>query len=126
MSEPPRDSVLRALSQAAAAGDRPPRAARHLGQGQQALTVCMALALLAWFGTNLWQRWEDRTQLQAAHQSQEALVNNAAKLRASLDALAADTRRLAEAGNPQAQSLVAALQQRGITIAAPAVSPPSR
>jgi uncharacterized protein HemX len=126
MSEPPRDSVLRALSQAAAAGDRPPYAARHPRQGQQALPLCLALALVTWFGTNLWQRWDDQTQLQTARQSQEALVNNAAKLRTSLDALAADTRRLAEAGNPQAQSLVAALQQRGITIAAPAGSPASR
>jgi hypothetical protein len=52
-------------------------------------------------------------------------VDNAGKLRASLDALAVDTQRLAEAGNPSAKLLVDELRKRGITInpAAPTTSP---
>ena len=53
-------------------------------------------------------------------------VDSAAKLRASLDALASDTQRLADAGNASAALLVAELRKRGVTInaaATPAASP---
>ncbi len=58
----------------------------------------------------------DRGALHKAHAAQQQTVENAAKLRGSLDALAADTQRLADAGNPNAGLLVAELRQRGITI----------
>jgi hypothetical protein len=51
-------------------------------------------------------------------------VDNAGKLRASLDALAADTQRLADTGNANAALLVAELKKRGITIN-PNPSPPA-
>jgi Tfp pilus assembly protein PilN len=58
----------------------------------------------------------DRGALQKAHAAQQQTVDNATKLRGSLDALAADTQRLADAGNPNAGLLVAELRKRGITI----------
>ena len=43
-------------------------------------------------------------------------MDNAGKLRTSLDGLAADTQRLADRGNPTAALLVTELKKRGITI----------
>jgi hypothetical protein len=43
-------------------------------------------------------------------------VDNAGRLRASLDGLAADTQRLADAGNASAALLVTELRKRGVTI----------
>jgi hypothetical protein len=73
-------------------------------------------ALLAWFGLQTWLLMDERASLKTAHSSQQQTVDNAAKLRQSLDALAADTQRLADAGNPNARLLVEELRKRGITI----------
>ena len=43
-------------------------------------------------------------------------MDNAGKLRTSLDSLAADTQRLADRGNANAALLVTELKRRGITI----------
>jgi hypothetical protein len=86
------------------------------------------LALAGWLTLQLLATWEDQQTLQSAHAAQQNTVDNAAKLRNSLDALASDTQRLADAGNPNAGLLVAELRKRGITIntaanrAAPAAS----
>ena len=89
------------------------------------------LALSAWAGAQLIELSSQRTNLQTAHASQQQTVDNAAKLRASLDALASDTQRLANAGNASAALLVDELRKRGVTInltpppaAAPAGSAP--
>jgi hypothetical protein len=84
-----------------------------------------ALTLLVWFAFQSVLLLGDRDALQATRQAQQATVDNAGKLRASLDALAVDTQRLAEAGNPSAKLLVDELRKRGITInpAAPTTSP---
>ena len=74
------------------------------------------LALVVWLGHQAWQLVADRQSLQAAHAAQQPTVDNAAKLRTSLDALAADTQRLADAGNPNAKLLVDELKKRGVTI----------
>jgi hypothetical protein len=69
----------------------------------------------------------ERGALQTAHDAQQQTVENAAKLRGSLDGLAADTQRLADAGNGNAALLVTELRKRGITInpsPAPAASAP--
>ncbi len=91
--------------------------------------LLMALALLLAFGFQAAQLLRERQALQDAHAGQQQTVDNAGKLRASLDALAADTQRLADAGNPNAALLVNELRKRGITInpaaqaAAPAPAP---
>lgn len=73
-------------------------------------------ALLAWFGLQTWLLSEEGATLQAAHASQQQTVDNATKLRQSLDAIAADTQRLADSSNPNARLLVQELRRRGITI----------
>jgi uncharacterized protein HemX len=78
--------------------------------------VLGCLALLLGLGWQTWLLAQDRATLQAAHAGQQQTVDNAGKLRASLDALAADTQRLADTGNASAGLLVAELRKRGITI----------
>jgi hypothetical protein len=81
--------------------------------------VPLLLALLALLATFGWQTsvlLGDREALQAAHAGQQQTVDNAGKLRGSLDGLAADTQRLADGGNSSAALLVAELNKRGITI----------
>ena len=74
------------------------------------------LAVLGWLGFQAWQFNMESQALQAAYASQQQTVDGAAKLRASLDTLAADTQRLADAGNPNARTLVDELKKRGVTI----------
>ena len=86
------------------------------------------LALLGWLAFQTQQLANEREQLQATHAAQQQTVDNAAKLRGSLDALAADTQRMADTGNPNAKLLVEELRKRGITInpqAAAAAKPPT-
>ena len=73
-------------------------------------------ALLGWLGFQTQQLFAERQTLAATHASQQVTVDNAGKLRASLDALAADTQRMAQAGNPNARLLVEELSKRGVTI----------
>jgi hypothetical protein len=83
-----------------------------------------ALALLGWLGFQTWQLYGERQALQAGYASQQQTVENSSKLRASLDALAADTQRMADGGNPNAKLLVDELKKRGITInTSPAAAP---
>ncbi len=74
------------------------------------------LAVLGWFGFQALQLLEDRDTIQTARVAQQQTVDNAARMRASLDALAADTQRMAEAGNVNARTLVDELEKRGVTI----------
>ena len=83
--------------------------------------LLMALALVTWFGAQLWDGYQQRQQLPAAHGAQQQTVDNAGKLRQSLDALAADTQRMADGGNANAALLVTELRKRGITISVPGV-----
>lgn len=110
-------------------GDLPPVPAakpqpRHLtaaapGRAPFVPMLLMALALVAWFGAQLWDGYQQRQQLLAAHGAQQQTVDNASKLRQSLDALAADTQRMADGGNANAALLVTELRKRGITISVP-------
>ena len=74
------------------------------------------LALLGWLGFQAQQQYAERQILQSAYASQQQTVDNAGKLRASLDVLAADTQRLADGGNANARALVEELKKRGVTI----------
>ena len=67
----------------------------------------------------------ERTAQHKAIGDQEQVVQNAAKMRAQLDALAAETQRLADQGNPNAKLLVEELRKRGITINPNASKPAS-
>jgi len=74
------------------------------------------LALLVVLGYQTYVLVVERDALNATHTGQQQTVDNAGKLRNSLDALAADTQRLADIGNPNAGLLVAELRKRGISI----------
>ena len=74
------------------------------------------LALLGWLAFQAQQQMAERQNLQTAYASQQQTVDNAGKLRASLDVLAADTQRLADGGNANARALVEELKKRGVTI----------
>ena len=85
------------------------------------LLMC-GLALLGWLAFQATLLWRDHQVLQASHAGQQQTVDNASKLRGSLDTLAADTQRMAEAGNANARLLVEELRKRGVTISAPAAA----
>ena len=78
--------------------------------------LLIALALVVWFGFQASQLYAERAQLAGLRSTQEATYQNAQKMRAQLDSLAAGTQKLASAGNKNAQAVVNALNQRGITI----------
>lgn len=83
------------------------------------------VALVGWFAFQSVVLFGERDALQTAHAGQQQTVDNAGKLRAMLDALASDTQRMADAGNPNAGALVAELRRRGITITVPAAATPA-
>ena len=85
------------------------------------LLLCV-LSLLGWFAASAYEALVQRQSLQQAHQAQQQTVDNAGRLRGSLDALAADTQRLADGGNASAAVLVAELRKRGISISVPAAA----
>ncbi|WP_374682985.1 hypothetical protein [Accumulibacter sp.] len=82
--------------------------------------LLIALALVVWFGFQASQLNQERAQLASLRSNQDSTYTNAQKMRAQLDSLAAGTQKLAGAGNRNAQTVVNALQQRGITINAEA------
>ena len=84
------------------------------------------MALLGTLAFQSYQMLNDRQALQTAHVNQQPTVDNAGKLRGSLDTLAADTQRLADAGNASARLLVEELKKRGVTINPSAASAAAR
>ena len=74
------------------------------------------ITLTVWFGFQTYQLLQERKNLSVLAANQEPMVKNSQKMRAQLDALASGTSRLAQRGNPNAQQIVSALAQRGITI----------
>lgn len=79
-------------------------------------TLIVFCALVAWFSFQAFQLFEERAALQESRFAQEQSVQTATKLRASLDAMARETARLAQQGNPNARLLVEELRKRGVTI----------
>jgi DNA anti-recombination protein RmuC len=78
--------------------------------------LLITLAVLVWFSFQTTQLYQERTNLANLSSNQEAIYQNAQKMRSQLDLLAAGTQKLASAGNKNAQAMVTALQQRGVTI----------
>jgi len=90
------------------------------------IPLLLALAtLVLWFGFQTNQLVKERENLNTLHANQTAIYTNAQKMRAQLDAIAADTARLAQGGNPHAAQMVNALRARGITINPNAASKPA-
>lgn len=82
--------------------------------------LMLTTALLLWFAFQTYQLWAERQQLALLRASQDVQVEAAGKVRASLDAVATTTARMADAGNVNARVLVEELRKRGITINPPA------
>ena len=74
------------------------------------------ITLVLWFGFQTLQLVKERENLTALRTNQTAIYGNAQKMRTQLDAIAAETAKLAQAGNTNAALIVNALKQRGITI----------
>jgi hypothetical protein len=73
-------------------------------------------AMLFWFAFQAIQFVRERSALATGFEQQEKVIQEANKLRQSLDAIAAATQKLADAGNANAQLLVDELRKRGVTI----------
>lgn len=88
------------------------------GQGYGSfLPILLGLiTLVLWFGFQTSQLIKERDNLNTLRTNQQAMHDNAQKLRIQLDVLAAGTARLAQQGNPNAQQVVNALRAQGITI----------
>ncbi len=79
--------------------------------------ICLlAVAIVVWSGFQATQLYQERSSLASLRSNQETTFRNAEKMRAQLEALASGTQKLATAGNRNAQAVVSALQQRGVTI----------
>ncbi len=92
-----------------------------------AIPVCLVvIAFVVWTGFQTSQLMRERGTLQGIRASQEAPVQEAAKLRTQLDSIARGTQDLANQGNPNAKTIVAELQKRGITINIPAPAAPAQ
>jgi hypothetical protein len=89
--------------------------------------VCLVLvAFVVWTGFQTSQLMRERVTLKAILTSQEAPVQEAAKLRTQLDSIARGTQELANQGNQNAKTIVVELQKRGITINLPAPAAPAQ
>lgn len=78
--------------------------------------LIFGVATASWSGFQAYQLVQEHDALKKLHANQESLVQNSVKLRAQLDGIAADTQRLADAGNANAQMIVNELRRRGVTI----------
>ena len=86
----------------------------------------LGVAILLWVGFQTTQLIRERHGLQTLHQGQEAQIQSSQKLRASLDAIASGTAKLAEQGNPNAKLIVDELKKRGVTINPNPPAPPGK
>jgi uncharacterized protein HemX len=78
--------------------------------------LLIALAVVVWFASQTVQLVRESSQLNTARTTLQTQEQNAVKLRASLDAVAASTAKLAVEGNSNARVVVDELRKRGVTI----------
>jgi hypothetical protein len=86
--------------------------------------LLLAIALVAWLGFQAVQQVRDREQLGALRKALEPQEAAAQKVRASLDAVAIGTAKLAADGNASARAVIEELRKRGITVNAAGASKP--
>ena len=85
----------------------------------------LGVAFVLWFAFQTVQLVAERRSLTTLAADQEPIHANAQKMREQLDALAAGVARLAERDNANAQALVKALNERGVTINPDAAKAPA-
>jgi hypothetical protein len=95
---------------------------RHGGEAGRSPFVPLLVffaAALAWSGFQFQQLRLETETLSGLRATQEAQFLQAQKVRATLDMLALETQKLADAGNTNARTVVDELRKRGITINRP-------
>ena len=97
----------------------------HDNRGAFVPLLLVLVTLLLWFGFQTNQLLKERENLATLRANQNTIYANAQKMRTQLEAIAADTARLAQAGHPQATQVVNALRARGITINPDAAAKPA-
>lgn len=85
--------------------------------GNLALTL-VVFSWCAWMVFQTVQLVRERNHLTQLKASQETALQEASKVRAQIDAITADTAKLAAEGNPGAQRVVAELRRRGFKVGA--------
>lgn len=88
--------------------------------------LILMLGMVAWSGFQLQHLMTEADALAAARAGQEPQVQQAQKVRQALDAVANETRKLAEAGNTNARTVVDELRKRGVTINPATGAPPAK
>ena len=78
--------------------------------------LMFALTITVWFAFQTVHLWRERETLATARSAQEKSVEDARKMRTTLDQLARGTAVLADKGNANAKLVVDELRRRGITI----------
>jgi hypothetical protein len=110
-NRPPHDSEL-----GQAYGRRSSRQRASSGLSPFAPMLILLLGMVAWSGFQLQHLMTEADALAAARAGQETQVQQAQKVRQALDAVANETRKLADAGNANARTVVDELRKRGVTI----------
>jgi hypothetical protein len=94
----------------------------HGSRGPFLPLLLLTVAFLGWSVIQTTQLTGDRLVLQAASAQQTGPLESAYKIRVAADSLAAKTQALSSQGNANAQSVIAKLKERGITINANATT----
>jgi len=97
--------------------DQPSESA-HRDPWQLPLVLVAAAALLALIVTTL-QLLDERSQLVQLRDAQAPQLQNANQFRERLQAIGAETARLADNGDATAKKIVDAMKQQGVTLQAP-------
>src|SRR3972149_5615098 len=87
----------------------------HTPNDNLALTL-VVFSWCAWMVFQTVQLVRERNHLTQLKTSQETALQEATKVRAQIDAITADTAKLAAEGNPGAQRIVAELRKRGFKV----------
>ncbi len=83
--------------------------------GNTALTL-VVFSWCAWMVFQTVQLVRERVHLTELKSSQEAALQEASKIKSQMEAITADTAKLAAAGNPGAQRIVLELRKRGFKV----------
>ena len=89
----------------------------HAPNGNLALTL-VVFSWCAWMVFQTVQLVRERNHLAQLKANQETALQEATKVRAQIDAITADTAKLAADGNAGAQRIVAELRRRGFKVSA--------
>jgi hypothetical protein len=102
----------------------------HAAAGKYSVTfiplVTLAASWAIWTVFQMVMLINEGGNLKTLRANQENTVQQANKLRAQLDSIAAKTAELAAAGNTNAQTIVNELRRRGVTINPTAAKPPAK